>query len=110
MNFFFLPNFDNRAVSGGNYNFVYQDSPVNRNNQYTYRLDFMLTDKLRMYGRMTQINSHNQGYQSNVSAGPQWGLMKSFYDQRIETPAVNLPVHHHAYVDQRNYDRHESLG
>jgi hypothetical protein len=39
---------------------------------------------------MTQINSHNQGYQSNVSAGPQWGLMKSFYDQRIETPAVNF--------------------
>ena len=90
MNFFFLPNFDNRAVSGGNYNFVYQDSPINRNNQYTYRLDFMLTDKLRLYGRMTQINSHNQGYQSNVSAGPQWGLMKSFYDQRIETPAVNF--------------------
>ena len=90
MNFYFLPNFDNRAVSGGNYNFVYQDSPINRNNQYTYRLDFMLTDKLRLYGRMTQINSHNQGYQSNVSAGPQWGLMKSFYDQRIETPAINL--------------------
>jgi hypothetical protein len=90
LNFYFLPNFDNRAVSGGNYNFVYQDSPINRNNQYTYRLDFMLTDKLRLYGRMTQINSHNQGYQSNVSAGPQWGLMKSFYDQRIETPAINL--------------------
>jgi hypothetical protein len=90
LNFYFLPNFDNRAVSGGNYNFVYQDSPINRNNQYTYRMDFMLTDKLRLYGRMTQINSHNQGYQSNVSAGPQWGLMKSFYDQRIETPAINL--------------------
>jgi hypothetical protein len=90
LNFYFLPNFDNRAVSGGNYNYIYQDSPINRNNQYTYRMDFMLTDKLRMYGRMTQINSHNQGYQSAVSAGPQWGLMKSFYDQRIETPAINL--------------------
>lgn len=90
LNFYKLPNFDNRAVSGGNYNYIYQDSPINRSNQYTYRLDFMLTDKLRMYGRMTQINSHNQGYQSNVAAGPQWGLMKSFYDQRIETPAINF--------------------
>ncbi len=90
MNFFFLPNFDNKAVSGGAYNYVYQDSPINRSFQYTYRVDFMLTDKLRMYGRMTQINSHNEGYQSNVAAGPQWGLFKSFYDQRIETPAVNF--------------------
>ena len=86
MNFYFLPNFDNRAVSGGNYNFVYQDSPINRNNQYTYRLDFMLTDKLRLYGRMTQINSHNQGISPTSRQGRNGELDESFYDQRIETP------------------------
>jgi Carboxypeptidase regulatory-like domain len=90
LNFFPLPNFNNRAVSGGNYNYLFQDSPLNRANQYTYRMDFVFTDKLRMYGRNTQINSDNQGYSPAVATGPTWGLAKGFYDQRIETPAVNL--------------------
>jgi hypothetical protein len=90
LNVFPLPNFNNRAVSGGNYNYLFTDSPTNRSNQYTYRMDFQLTDKLRMYGRNTQINSHNEGYSPAVADGPGWGLMKGYYDQRIETPGINL--------------------
>jgi hypothetical protein len=90
LNIFFLPNFTNRAVSGGNYNYVFQDSPINRSQQYTDRVDFRITDKLRMYGRDTEITSHNQGYASTVAAGPSWGLLKGYYDQHIKTPAVNV--------------------
>jgi Carboxypeptidase regulatory-like domain len=85
-----LPNFTNRAVSGGNYNYLFTDSPTNRANQYTYRMDFLFSEKLRMYGRNTQINSHNEGYSPAVADGPTWGLMKGYYDQRIETPGINL--------------------
>ena len=90
LNIFFQPNFTNRAVTGGNYNYVFQDSPVNRSQQYTDRVDIQITQKLRMYGRDTEISSHNQGYASAVAAGPSWGLLKGYYDQHIKTPAVNF--------------------
>jgi hypothetical protein len=90
LNIFFLPNFTNRAVSGGNYNYVFQDTPINRSQQYTDRVDIQITNRLRMYGRDTEITSHNQGYASAVAAGPSWGLLKGYYDQHIKTPAVNF--------------------
>jgi hypothetical protein len=90
LNIFFSPNFTNRAVTGGNYNYVFQDSPINRSEQYTDRVDFLISEKLRMYGRDTEISSHNQGYASAVAAGPSWGLLKGYYDQYIKTPAVNF--------------------
>lgn len=84
------PNYNNRAVTGGNYNYLFTDSPTNRSNQYTYRMDFLFTEKFRMYGRNTQVNSHNQGYAPAVADGPTWGLMRGFYNQRLETPGINL--------------------
>ena len=68
-----MPNFNNRAVSGGNYNIVFQETPINNSNNYTYRMDFNLTDKLRMYGRNNQINNHSQGYAVGAAPGPNWG-------------------------------------
>ena len=85
-----LPNFLNRAVSGGNYNFVFQETPISNIENYTYRVDFNLTDKLRMYGHMNQINNSNTGYGVGAAPGPTWGLVKSFYKSRIETPSINL--------------------
>ena len=85
-----LPNFTNRAVTGGNYNYVFQETPLSRINQYTYRLDFNLTDKLRMYGHMNQINQHSQGYAVGGPPGPAWGLVEAFADYRMETPMINL--------------------
>jgi hypothetical protein len=83
------PNFNNRAVSGGNYNFLFQETPINNSNNYTYRMDFNLTDKLRLYGRNNQINNHSQGYAVGAAPGPNWGLVKSFYNSRIETPSIS---------------------
>ena len=85
-----LPNFTNRAVSGGNYNFLFQETPIVNIENYTYRVDFNFTDKLRMYGHNNQINNSSTGYAVGAAPGPAWGLVKSFYKSRIETPSINL--------------------
>lgn len=85
-----LPNFTNRAVTGGNYNYVFQETPLNHTENYTYKVDFNLTDKLRMYGHNNQIDNYTQGYAVGAAPGPAWGLVKSFYKSRIETPSINL--------------------
>ena len=90
LSIFPLPNFTNRAISGGNYNYLFQETPVNRTNNYTYRMDFALTDKLRMYGHMNQINTKQTGYAVGGTPGPSWGLEQAYYDTRIETPSVNF--------------------
>ena len=76
LSIFPLPNFTNRAISGGNYNFLYQNTPITRREEYTYRVDFALTDKLRLYGRNNQINNSQTGYSIGVLPGPPWGLVK----------------------------------
>jgi hypothetical protein len=83
-------NFTNRAVSGGNYNFNFQNTPNTRREEYTYRLDFLLTSKLRMFGRNNQINNNQTGYSIGVLPGPNWGLVEGFYDSHTETPSINL--------------------
>jgi hypothetical protein len=91
LSIFPLPNFTNRAVSGGNYNYVFQESPVFTAENYTYRADFNLTDKIRMYGHNNQINNAQQGYNVGAAPGPtNWPLVKSFYKSRIETPSINI--------------------
>jgi len=84
------PNFTNRAVSGGNYNFLYQNTPKTRREEYTYRLDFALTDKLRLYGRNNQINNSQSGFSIGVLPGPPWGLVEGFYNSHSTTPSINL--------------------
>ena len=90
LSIFPLPNFTNRAISGGNYNFLFQNTPDTRRNEYTYRLDFLLTDKLRMYGRNNQINNTQTGYSIGVLPGPPWGLVQGFYASHSTTPSINL--------------------
>ena len=85
-----LPNFNNRAVSGGNYNYLYQNTPDTNREEYTYKIDFLLTDKLRMYGRNNQINNSQSGYSIGVLPGPPWGLVEGFYNTRSETPSINV--------------------
>ena len=84
------PNFTNRVVSGGNYNFLFQNTPNTRRNEYTYRLDFALTDKLRLYGRNNQINNNQTGFSIGVLPGPPWGLVEGFYSSHSTTPSINL--------------------
>ena len=64
--------------------------PTHVREEYTYRLDFLITDKLRMYGRNNQINNNQTGYSIGVLPGPPWGLVEGFYNSRSETPSINL--------------------
>ena len=84
------PNFTNRAISGGNYNFLYQNTPKTNREEYTYRLDFVITNKLRLYGRNNQINNTQTGYSIGVLPGPPWGLVEGFYASHSTTPSINL--------------------
>jgi hypothetical protein len=90
LNIYPQPNFTNRAVSGGNYNFLYQNTPRTRREEYTYRMDFAFTDNLRMYGRINTINNTQSGYSIGVLPGPPWGLVEGFYDSHQQTPSINL--------------------
>ena len=78
LSIFPLPNFTNRAISGGNYNYLFQETPVNRTNNYTYRLDFNFTDKLRMYGHMNQINTDQQRLRGWRNSWPELGTGQGF--------------------------------
>ncbi len=90
MSIFPQPNFSDRVTSGGNYNYLYQNTPKTRREEYTYRLDFALTDKLRLYGRNNQINNSQSGYSIGVLPGPAWGLVEGFYNSHSTTPSINL--------------------
>jgi hypothetical protein len=89
LSIFPLPNFANRAISGGNYNYVFQETPTNNSNNYTYRVDFNLTQKFRMYGHMNQLNTDQRGYNVGGAPGPSWGLDRASYDTHVETPSIN---------------------
>ncbi len=64
----------NRAVSGGNYNFLLPEHPNTRREEYTYRLDFAFTDKLRLYGRNNQINNNQTGYSDRSASRAALGV------------------------------------
>ena len=90
LSIFPLPNYTNRAITGGNYNFLFQNTPITNRNEYTYRVDFVLTEKLRLYGRNNQINNTQKGYSIGVLPGPPWGLVNGFYASHSTTPSLNL--------------------
>ncbi|HLM98820.1 MAG TPA: carboxypeptidase-like regulatory domain-containing protein [Bryobacteraceae bacterium] len=52
LNVFPLPNFDNPAVSSGQYNYIYQPYLASYNNYHFYRVDWDPTQKLRMFWRL----------------------------------------------------------
>jgi len=78
------PNFTNRAISGGNYNYIQQSIRNQPTYQEIARVDFDPTGKLHMYGRaLFQVNN-DDGYHSTANKLP-W-LMKVNY----QTPRQNI--------------------
>jgi len=84
-----LPNFNNRAVTGGNYNFLFQNTPDTNREEFTFKIDFLVTDKLRMYVRYNDINNNQSGYSIGVLPGPPWGLVEGFYNTHSIVPSIN---------------------
>ena len=75
LNIFPLPNFLDRSISRGNYNYNFQDSGPNTNQQEVFRIDYNATDKLRLYFRGLMNNALSE---SDSAGGmfPSWPLAR----------------------------------
>ena len=84
LNVFPLPNFTNRAISSGNYNYITSYTTSTPILQEIARVDYDPTDKLRIYGRVLFTVVNDNGYNSTANDLP-W-LMQVNY----QTPRQNI--------------------
>ncbi|HEV2326357.1 MAG TPA: TonB-dependent receptor [Terracidiphilus sp.] len=74
----------NRAISGGNYNYIQQTTTNTPTTQEIARVDYDPTEKLHMYARLLFQVNNDDGYHSTANDNP-W-LMKVNY----QTPRQNI--------------------
>src|SRR5579884_12241 len=72
-----LPNFNNRAVSGGNYNYITNYTGNNPVNQEIFRIDYNPSDKIHMFFRGEFMTVNDDSYSSPANKLP-W-LMRVNY-------------------------------
>ena len=72
LSIFPLPNFTNRAVSNGQYNFVVNDSNKQPTNMESLRIDYAPADKWRIFGRWMRTYSANIGRTGGYSVFAGW--------------------------------------
>jgi hypothetical protein len=78
LNLFPLPNFTNRAISGGNFNYQFQESIDQPRNQHLFKIDLKPTDKDSLSFRGSTWYADSLGYA--VAAGSSnWGLVRQHY-------------------------------
>lgn len=65
-----LPNFTNRAISGGNYNYQIQEILHNPKRSQLFKIDYVPTEKDRFYVRGKTWLSEQQGYAVAAGATP----------------------------------------
>ncbi|MEP6716555.1 MAG: TonB-dependent receptor plug domain-containing protein, partial [Terriglobia bacterium] len=65
-----LPNFLNRAVSLGNYNYQIQETLQNPKRSQLFKIDYVPTDKDRFYVRGKTFLSQQEGYSVSSGASP----------------------------------------
>jgi outer membrane receptor protein involved in Fe transport len=83
-----MPNFFDRARSGGNYNYQFQESLNQPRHQNLGRFDYLPTDKDRISIRLSAWYSDQEG--SAVAAGvSNWGLAKVHYTWTDNDAVVN---------------------
>jgi hypothetical protein len=92
MSIFPMPNFTNRSVSHGNYNYVLSDSADTPSRQEILRLDFNPTDKWRIYFRGTNLHDNDTGRATptNFNYSSYWMAGTSFYDTQAPSLALNI--------------------
>ena len=86
LNLFPLPNFTNRAVSLGNYNYNFIDSPSHFTNVETIKIDYNATAKLRTFARATIWRQDDIGYSQG---GQPWAMIQAHYQERFNTGSLN---------------------
>jgi hypothetical protein len=65
-----LPNYFNRAVSLGNYNYQIQETIMTPKRSQLFKIDYVPTDKDRLYVRGKTFLSQNKGYSVSSGATP----------------------------------------
>ncbi|HYT67040.1 MAG TPA: carboxypeptidase-like regulatory domain-containing protein [Vicinamibacterales bacterium] len=78
LNVFPLPNATDRAVTGGNYNYQFQESLDVPRHQHLGRVDFRPTAKDAIYTRASTWYADNQGFAVPAGAA-NWGLLGQHY-------------------------------
>ena len=88
LNIFPLPNILNRAVTGGNFNYQFQESIEQPRNQHLFRIDLRPTTKDSINVRGSTWYADSLGYA--VAAGSSnWGLVKQHYTYTDNGLVVN---------------------
>lgn len=72
LNNFPMPNFTNRAVSNGNYNYVVNDSNRQPMNMESIRVDYAPAEKWRIFGRFQRLLAQNIGRTGGYSVFAGW--------------------------------------
>ena len=86
LNLFPLPNFTNRAVSQGNYNYNFIDSPSHFTNVETIKFDYNATSKFRAFFRATIWRQDDIGF---AQGGQAWTMIRAHYQERFNTGSLN---------------------
>jgi outer membrane receptor protein involved in Fe transport len=72
-----MPNFDNRVISGGNYNYLTNYTGNNPVNQEIFRIDYNATDKMHMFFRGEFMTVNDDAYSSPANKLP-WLLRVNY--------------------------------
>ena len=84
-----MPNILNRSLTGGNYNYNFQESLFSPKGQEVFRVDYNATNKIRMYLRGITWREDDQGYA--VAAGAaNWGMLPGHYKYTDKSAVYNL--------------------
>ena len=79
LSLFPLPNATNRAVSLGNYNYTFQEVKPDPLNEFTFRVDYNVTSKLRTYFRGSVWRDDQSGYSVPAGAAAAWPMIRAGY-------------------------------
>ena len=93
LNVFPLPNFNNRAVSAGAYNYQFQTTTQSQRTEQLFRTDYRLTDKDSLYFRLLDWEAWSPGFENaafgfgyNVYGFPVKAYVLGY--TRIVTPTI----------------------
>lgn len=92
MNVLPLPNFDNRAITGGNYNYLIQEVLNDPKRSQLFKIDYVPTDKDRFFVRGKTWNAQQEGYAVAAGATPTgfFGQCYCFTESGIATGWTRL--------------------
>jgi len=86
LNLFPLPNFTNRAISKGNYNFNFIESPFSLTNSDTVKVDYNISSNLRIFATLINWRDDSDSYRNS---GQSWPEVKSDYHERFKTGSIH---------------------